>query len=78
MEVSKAVENYFMTQEKDNTKAVFTISGFGFSGSGQNAGMAFIALKHWRDRPGGENTATAIADRAMKVLSSIRDAQILV
>ncbi len=76
MEVSKAVENYFMTQEKDNTKAVFTISGFGFSGSGQNAGMAFIALKHWRDRPGSENTATAIADRAMKVLSSIRDAQI--
>ncbi len=76
MEVSKAVENYFMTQEKDNTKAVFTISGFGFSGSGQNAGMAFIALKHWRDRPGSENTATAIADRAMKALSSIRDAQI--
>ncbi|HDL6610217.1 TPA: efflux RND transporter permease subunit [Yersinia enterocolitica] len=76
MEVSKAVENYFLTQEKDNTKAVFTISGFGFSGSGQNAGMAFIALKNWSERPGSENTATAIADRAMKALSVIRDAQI--
>ncbi|MGI8487436.1 efflux RND transporter permease subunit [Pectobacterium sp. S5] len=74
--VGKEIERYFLTQEKDNTKAIFVITGFGFSGSGQNAGMAFVALKNWSERPGAENRADAIAQRAMKSLSSLRDAQV--
>ncbi len=64
--VGKAVENYFLTQEKDNIDAMFTVGGFNFSGSGQNAGMGFIQLKDWGDRPGAANTADAIAARATK------------
>ncbi|WJY16501.1 efflux RND transporter permease subunit [Pectobacteriaceae bacterium CE90] len=74
--VGKLIEHYFLTKEKKNTKAIFVITGFSFSGSGQNAGMAFVALKDWSQRPGTENSADAIAKRAMGAFSSIRDAKV--
>lgn len=74
--VSREVEKYFLSEEKGNVKALFTISGFNFSGSGQNAGMAFIALNDWSERKGIENSAQGIANRAMAKLSKIRDANI--
>ncbi|MES2533736.1 MAG: efflux RND transporter permease subunit [Pseudomonadota bacterium] len=75
-EVAKEVEKHFLTTEKDNTEAVFTISGFNFSGSGQNAGMAFVALKDWSARSGTANRADTISGRATQTLSKVRDAQI--
>ncbi|PWC16021.1 efflux RND transporter permease subunit [Brenneria corticis] len=74
--VGKAIERYFLTEEKDNTEAIFIISGFNFSGSGQNAGMAFVALKNWDQRRGAENGAEAISARATRALSKLRDAQV--
>ncbi|CAN5675241.1 efflux RND transporter permease subunit [soil metagenome] len=76
MEVAKEVEKHFLTTEKANTEAVFTISGFNFSGSGQNAGMAFVALKDWSERSGTANRADTISGRATQTLSKVRDAQI--
>ncbi len=73
-EVSKQVTDWFLNNEKDNTNVIFTVNGFSFSGSGQNAGMAFVSLKNWSDRKGAENTAQAIALRATKELGAIRDA----
>ncbi|AGB76123.1 hydrophobe/amphiphile efflux-1 (HAE1) family transporter [Enterobacteriaceae bacterium strain FGI 57] len=73
-EVSKQVSDWFLNNEKDNTNVIFTINGFSFSGSGQNAGMAFVSLKNWSERKGAENTAQAIALRATKELGAIRDA----
>ncbi|WP_440482294.1 efflux RND transporter permease subunit, partial [Serratia marcescens] len=49
---------------------------FGFSGSGQNAGMAFVSLKDWSQRSGSANTADAIAKRAMAHFATLRDAQV--
>ena len=74
--VSDAVKDYFLTDEKANVSTIFTINGFGFSGSGQNAGMAFVSLKDWSQRPGSANTADAIAKRAMAHFATIRDAQV--
>ena len=48
---------------------MFTVSGFNFSGSGQNAGMAFVNLKDWNERKGVENRADTIALRATMALS---------
>jgi len=75
-EVSRQVREWFLTKEKANTDVIFTIEGFSFSGSGQNAGMAFVSLKNWSERKGDENTAQAIALRATQELSTIRDATI--
>jgi multidrug efflux pump len=49
------------------------ILGYSFSGSGQNAALAFTTLKDWSQR-GSNDSASAIADRANVVLSQIKDA----
>ncbi|MDP1619778.1 MAG: efflux RND transporter permease subunit, partial [bacterium] len=43
------------------------------SGSGQNAGLAFVTLKDWSER-GPDMSASAIASQARVALSGIRDA----
>ncbi|MPS99198.1 MAG: multidrug efflux RND transporter permease subunit [Pseudomonas sp.] len=49
------------------------ILGFSFSGSGQNAALAFTTLKDWSER-GSDDTAQSIADRATVAFSQIKDA----
>ena len=45
------------------------MSGFSFSGRGQNAGSAFVALKDWSRRKGAANRASAIAGRATLLIA---------
>ena len=73
----ETAQDHFMTQEKGNVEGVFTVGGFSFSGQGQNAGIAFIQLKPWDDRPGSQNSSKAIADRGTAALSGYRDALII-
>jgi hydrophobe/amphiphile efflux-1 (HAE1) family protein len=72
--VMQNVRNYFLEREKDAVETVMTIAGSNFSGRGQNSGMAFVKLKDWdlRDRP--DLKAGAVAGRAMKEFSKIRNA----
>jgi HAE1 family hydrophobic/amphiphilic exporter-1 len=51
-----------------------TISGQNMSGRGQNIGMSYIKLKDWNLRNRKELRAPAVADRAMKAFSKIRNA----
>ncbi|PXW94531.1 multidrug efflux pump [Sphaerotilus hippei] len=70
--VIKQVEGFFMQQpEVDKIVAVL---GFSFSGSGQNAGIAFVPLKDWSERHGAGHSAQALAGRAFGALMGIRDA----
>ncbi|MED6316654.1 MAG: efflux RND transporter permease subunit [Pseudomonadota bacterium] len=64
-DVLDKVSNYYDTQEGDNIASVFTVAGFSFAGQGQNMGLAFVRLSDWEERSGEENTAQAVADRAM-------------
>ncbi|CAM4060100.1 efflux RND transporter permease subunit [Psychrobacter arenosus] len=59
------VSTYYESQEPDNIASVFTVAGFSFAGQGQNMGLAFVRLTDWDNRPGEENTAQAVAGRAM-------------
>jgi multidrug efflux pump len=71
-----AIEKYFLTNEKSNLKAVFTVAGSGGGGSGgQNQGMGFIALANWSKRKGPENSANAITARATAALAGLRDVE---
>ncbi|QNO26792.1 efflux RND transporter permease subunit [Sphingopyxis sp. OPL5] len=77
LEVRDAIEKYMLTEEKANVGALFLIAGGGGgSAAGQNTGQGFVNLVHWDERSGDENTADAIAARARKALSGLRDAQI--
>ncbi|MDE1158181.1 MAG: efflux RND transporter permease subunit [Neorhizobium sp.] len=52
---------------------VIAVRGYSFSGTGQNAGIAFITLKDWSVR-GPEDSANAIAARLNQQLFGLRDA----
>jgi len=70
------IADYYHQHEAKDIESVFTAVGFSPAGSGQNAGIAFVTLKDWQDRPGRENRASAIAMRATRAFAQIRDAQI--
>jgi multidrug efflux pump len=70
------VANHYLKTEKDAVQAVFTVSGFGFAGSGQNAGIAFVRLKDFNERRSANLKAPAIVQRAMQDFSQIRDAMV--
>ncbi|MEB6380672.1 efflux RND transporter permease subunit [Leclercia adecarboxylata] len=72
-QVLDQVEHYYLNNEKANVASVFTVNGFSFSGQGQNAGVAFISLKPWEERPGAENSVGAIVSRATRAFSQIKD-----
>jgi len=74
--VVKQIEEFMLKQpEVDN---IVSVQGFSFSGRGQNAGLAFVTLKDWAERPGAEHSVEAIVGRAMGAFSKIRDAFIFV
>lgn len=74
--VGENIREYFLEQEKDNINLVMIRYGRNFSGTGQNLATGFIALKHWDERPGEENTAQAIRERAMQHFRNFKDAQV--
>jgi hydrophobic/amphiphilic exporter-1 (mainly G- bacteria), HAE1 family len=72
--VVNEVERHFRENEKESVESCMTISGFGFSGRVQNNGMVFVKLKDWKLRQRSDLRAKAIAERATKAFSQIRNA----
>jgi multidrug efflux pump len=69
---------YFLQDEKDTVASVFSINGFNFGGRGQNAGLMFVKLKDWGDRPEARQKVAALAQRASAHFAQkIRDAQVV-
>ncbi|MFW1955214.1 multidrug efflux RND transporter permease subunit [Acinetobacter guillouiae] len=76
--VGENIRKYFLKHEKQNVDIVLIRYGRNFSGTGQNLGTGFVALKHWDDRSGTQNSAQAIRERATKYFSQDRNARITV
>lgn len=74
--VLEQVQNHFLHDEKKNVESIFTVSGFGFGGSGQNNGLAFVRLKDWQDRTDPADSAQSVAMRAQMAFAGIREARI--
>jgi len=67
-------QRHFQENEKEAAESCMTISGMGFSGRAQNNGLVFIKLKDWKLRSRSNLRAKAIAERATKAFSQIRNA----
>ena len=52
-----------IAQNTPGVKDVFTVSGFSFSGSGQNMAMGFVILKNWDERKGPGEDAASITQK---------------
>ena len=74
--VMDRVKNYFLEQEKDAVESCMTVSGANFAGHGQNAGMSFAKLRDWKLRNRPDLKVGAIAGRAMREFSKIRNAMV--
>lgn len=70
------VTRHFLDHEAKAVDGIMTVTGFSFSGSGQNVGMAFVRLKDFAERKGQDLSANAVVGRAMAVFSGIRDAKV--
>ncbi|RUU53429.1 multidrug efflux RND transporter permease subunit, partial [Mesorhizobium sp. M7A.T.Ca.TU.009.01.1.1] len=70
------VTDHYLKEKKDAVEGVFTASGFGFGGAGQNVGIAFVPMKEFSQRKSPALSAQAVARRAMGAFSKIRDAQV--
>jgi multidrug efflux pump len=70
--VMEQAEKFFLSQPE--VDKMISVLGYSFSGSGQNAALAFIPLKHWDERKGAGHSAQALASRAFGALSGVRDA----
>ncbi|CAG9193381.1 multidrug efflux pump RND permease AcrB [Paraburkholderia tropica] len=75
-DVLKDVSRYYLTKEKDAVEGVLAVEGFGFGGSGQNAGMVFVRLKDFDARQSAKLSAQAVAQRASAAFAAIGDAQV--
>jgi multidrug efflux pump len=74
--VMDRVEDYYLTQEKDNVESVFSVIGFSFAGRGQNNGMAFVKLKDWDERKDASQKVQSIVGRAMGNFMQFKDAMV--
>jgi hydrophobe/amphiphile efflux-1 (HAE1) family protein len=68
------VRDYFMKDEAAIVSDVFTVNGFSFGGRGQSAGLAFVRLKDWKDRPSERDSVFGLAGRANQRFQRIRGA----
>ena len=77
-QVAQVVENYFAEKEARDISTFFVVRGQSFGSQGQNTGRGFIGFAPWDERKGREHSTDAVARRATKALSTIRDAQVFV
>ncbi|MCB9963757.1 MAG: efflux RND transporter permease subunit [Rhodospirillales bacterium] len=74
LESVKQVEDYFLEHQSESIEHLFTVVGFSFAGSAQNAAFGFVGLKDWKERTGEDQSVFAISGAAMGALSQIKDA----
>ena len=72
------ISNHLLTEEKEAIESVMSIAGFNFGSRGQNAGVGFIRLRPWDERPGVRLRADSVAARAQKAFASIKEANVFV
>jgi hydrophobe/amphiphile efflux-1 (HAE1) family protein len=74
LEVLKKIEHHFLVDEKESVEGMFGVTGFSFSGSGQNQVFGFVRLKDWAERKRADQKIGAIQKRAMGSFSQIKEA----
>ncbi|MBD56085.1 efflux RND transporter permease subunit [uncultured Pseudoalteromonas sp.] len=74
LKVVEKMEHHFLEEQSEAVKSIFTVTGFSFAGSGQNAAIGFVGLKHWDERQRPDLSVGAVAGKAMGYFSTIKEA----
>lgn len=62
--------------QQPQVRNIASVSGFSFFGQGQSAALSFVDLKPWSERPGADNSAEALVQRANGAFAHIPQALI--
>ncbi|MCL1047322.1 efflux RND transporter permease subunit [Shewanella sp. 1_MG-2023] len=73
IKVLEEVSDYYLNEEGDTVKSVFSVAGFSFAGSGQNMGIAFVGLEDWAERGEGQDVQS-LSNRAMGRFMQMKEA----
>lgn len=76
LKVLKKMEDHFLIDQAEAVNSIFTVAGFSFAGSGQNAAIGFVSLKHWDQRQQDDLSVNAVAGKAMGFFSTIKEAMV--
>lgn len=77
LEVVRTLEDFVMQQPE--VQSIVSVTGFSFSGQGQNMGLAFLTLKDWSERGGPGQDAQSLASRIMgAMMGTVRDGFVFV
>ncbi|HEY2622954.1 MAG TPA: multidrug efflux RND transporter permease subunit [Dyella sp.] len=68
------VESFLRRQPQ--VRNIATVMGFSFFGQGQSAALSFVDLKPWGERPGTENSASALVQRSNAAFRQIPESMI--
>ena len=71
-----SLRDYLLNEEQDVVASVFGIRGFSFGGRGQNAGITFVMLQDWDERPDERHHVQALAGRINAHFANYKDASI--
>ena len=74
LKVVEKMEHHFLEDQSEAVKSIFSVTGFSFAGSGQNAAIGFVGLKHWDERQRPDLSVGAVAGKAMGYFSTIKEA----
>jgi HAE1 family hydrophobic/amphiphilic exporter-1/multidrug efflux pump len=77
-QVLDRISAHLLEEEKDAIDSVMAIAGFSFASRGQNTGVAFVRLKPWDERAAERLAASAVAARAMRAFSTVKEANVFV
>ncbi|WP_116810999.1 efflux RND transporter permease subunit [Steroidobacter cummioxidans] len=73
-EAIKQVMAFYQAQPQ--TSSIVFVRGFSFFGQGQSNAMSFVTLTPWAERPGEQNNALTLVDKANVALSQVKQAMI--
>ena len=74
--VMDQVRRHMLEDQREAVASCMTISGVSFAGRGQNQGMSFVMLRDWQFRNRPDLRVKAIAAKATRALSGIRNAMV--
>ncbi|MDR2160910.1 MAG: efflux RND transporter permease subunit [Desulfovibrio sp.] len=75
-EVVRMIERYFLEEETETVESIMMVTGFSFSGVGQNAAFGFVRLKDWSLRSEERLRVHALSARANERFSGIPQARV--
>ncbi|NKF49027.1 efflux RND transporter permease subunit [Shewanella sp. WXL01] len=74
IKVLEEISDFYLEEEGENVKSVFSVAGFSFAGMGQNMGMSFVGLHDWAERQDPGQDVKSLSGRAMARFSQIKEA----